>query len=111
MSALAARIWENSMKSKKLGSIARSAALTVAAAGLLFEVGGSAMAANYAYMSCGQLWYARNAIYAQEGFCFKTTAGQNAFPNSCFPPYGKLTKWEAKEVAKIKYWENRKGCT
>ncbi len=98
------------MKSKKLGNLARFAAVSVAAAGLLIEVGGSAFAANYAYMGCYDLWYARNAIYAQEGYCFKTAQARAVFGVGCFPPYGKLSKWEQNEIAKIKYWEARKGC-
>jgi len=94
----------------KFASLARTAALTLAAAGLFLEVA-PASAANYAYMSCGQLWYARNAIYASKGYCFQTAAAQQAFPNSCFPPYGKLNKWEANQVSQIKYWEARKGCS
>lgn len=95
----------------KLGSFVRTVAMAAAVAGFLVEIGGSAMAANYAYMSCGQLWYARNAIYASKGYCFQTVQGQQAFPNSCFPPYGKLNKWEANQVSQIKYWERRKGCS
>jgi hypothetical protein len=94
----------------KFGLLTRSATLAVAAAGLFLEVVVPASAANYAYMSCGQLWYARNAIYASKGYCFQTTTAQQAFPNSCFPPYGKLNKWEANQISQIKYWERRKGC-
>jgi hypothetical protein len=93
-----------------LGLLARSAGLALAAAGLFIEAA-PASAANYAGMSCGQLWYSRNAIYASKGFCFQTAQGQQAFPNSCFPPYGKLNKWEQNQVSQIQYWERRKGCT
>jgi hypothetical protein len=98
------------MKSNRFGRIARSAAVTIAAAGLLFEIGGSAMAANYAYMGCYDLWYARNAIYAQNGYCFKTAQARAVFGPGCFPPYGKMSKWEQREVSQIQYWEARKGC-
>lgn len=85
-------------------------AFAVAAAGLFLEAAPAA-AANYANMSCGQLWFARNAIYASKGFCFQKPETQQAFPNSCFPPYGKLNQWEANQVSQIKYWEARKGCS
>ncbi|MBN8997352.1 MAG: YARHG domain-containing protein [Rhizobiales bacterium] len=94
----------------KFASLARTAALAVAAASLFIEAA-PASAANYAYMSCGQLWYARNAIYASKGFCFQKPETQSAFPNSCFPPYGKLNKWEQSQVAQIQSWERRKGCS
>jgi hypothetical protein len=100
--------WRNVMK---FGSLARSAALAVAAVGILVEVAVPASAANYAYMSCYNLWYARNSIYAQQGYCFKTQAAIQTFGYGCFPPYGKLTKWQANQVSQIQYWERRKGCT
>ena len=65
---------------------------------------------SYSRMSCGQLWYARNSIYAAKGYCFKSAQAQRAFPNSCFPPYGKLNGAEQREVATIKQWERQKGC-
>jgi hypothetical protein len=64
----------------------------------------------YAHLSCNQLWYARNEIYAIKGYCFKTKRAQQAFPGSCFPPYGQLNAAEQREVNAIKTWEGRKGC-
>ncbi len=32
--------------------------------------------------SCDELWYARNAIYKNAGYCFKTTRGIRAFGNA-----------------------------
>ncbi|MCC0004472.1 MAG: YARHG domain-containing protein [Methylobacteriaceae bacterium] len=32
--------------------------------------------------SCGDLWYERNAIYKDAGYCFKTSRGIRAFGNS-----------------------------
>lgn len=31
--------------------------------------------------SCGQLWYARNQIYKEAGYCFKTARAIQAFGN------------------------------
>ena len=98
------------MQSSTLGRVSRFAALTVAALGLLLEAGSIASAANYAGMTCGQLWYARNAIYAQNGYCFKTARARAVFGRGCFPPYGRLSNWEQKQVNDIMYWERRKGC-
>jgi hypothetical protein len=35
-----------------------------------------------AAQSCDQLWYERNAIYKQEGYCFKTQRAIAAFGNA-----------------------------
>ena len=76
----------------------------------LLLLGGSALAQSYRYMSCDDLWYARNSIYADEGYCFKTERGQEAFGYGCTPPYGRLTRAEQAEVSAIQTWERRKGC-
>jgi len=73
-------------------------------------VAGEAAAQSYRDMSCGEVWYARNQIYADEGFCFKTDDAIRAFGESCFPPYGRLTRTEKQNVDEIKKWERRKGC-
>ncbi len=78
--------------------------------GLLF-IGGKVEARPYSQMSCYELWYARNAIFAKEGYCFTTRQAINTFGRRCYPPYGRLNRWEADEVDRIKYWERRKGCS
>lgn len=70
----------------------------------------SAMAQDAAYMSCGELWYARNAIYARNGYCFETPRARAAFGAGCFPPNGALRGGEKNRVGEIKMWERRKGC-
>ena len=65
---------------------------------------------GYANMSCGDLWYARNAIYARNGHCFKTRRGRNAFGAGCFPPYGRLGGGDQRQINDIQYWERRNGC-
>jgi hypothetical protein len=70
----------------------------------------SARAQDAAYMSCGELWYARNAIYARRGYCFKTDRAIQTFGAGCFPPYGQLGGWEKSRVDDLQYWERRKGC-
>lgn len=32
--------------------------------------------------SCGELWYARNAIYKEAGYCFRTARAIQAFGNA-----------------------------
>ena len=88
----------------------RKALLLMFTVGFLM-LGGEAQARSYAQMGCYELWYARNAIFAREGYCFTTRQAINTFGRRCYPPYGRLSGWEANEVDRIKYWERRKGCT
>jgi len=39
----------------------------------------SAQAQSLQGMSCDDLWYARNQVYADRGFCFKTQRARAAF--------------------------------
>ena len=55
-------------------------------------------AQSYDAMGCDELWYARNAIYAAKGYCFKTAHAQQVFGPRCFPPYGALTPAEQSQV-------------
>ena len=70
-----------------------------------------ASAQGYASQSCGQLWHARNSIFAEYGHCFKTPQGIAAFGKACFPPYGKLPAGAQARVNEIISLERRKGCT
>lgn len=67
--------------------------------------------AGYRDSSCGDLWYARNAIYARNGYCFKSPRGIATFGPGCYAPYGRLSGYEQRQVSKIKTWEARKGCS
>lgn len=64
----------------------------------------------YHEMSCAQLWYERNAIFARHGYCFKTQRGINAFGKGCTPPYGKIPGNLKKVVKEIQGYERRNGC-
>jgi hypothetical protein len=88
----------------------RKAAVAAAALAALIATSSFAEAANYGAMSCSQLWYARNSIYAQNGYCFKTARARSVFGPGCFPPFGKLSGYEQQEINDIQYWESRKGC-
>ena len=76
----------------------------------LIAFSGMAQAQQLRYMSCGDLWYERNVIYADKGYCFKTKRARRAFGRGCFPPYGRLNAREKRRVNKIQNWEYRKGC-
>ena len=65
---------------------------------------------NPAAMTCDQLWYARNSLYAQTGYCFKTARARSVFGPGCFPPYGKLDGWQQQRISEFSYWERRRGC-
>ncbi len=67
-------------------------------------------AADYSSMSCYDLWYARNSIFADKGYCFQSGKALSVFGRRCYPPYGRLSRWEKDEVSRIKYWEGVKGC-
>ena len=69
-----------------------------------------AKAAPVHTLNCGQLWYERNAIYARNGYCFKSKRARNVFGPRCYPPYGRLSRYEQNLVNSIVYWERRKGC-
>jgi YARHG domain len=61
-------------------------------------------------MSCDELWHERNAIFARNGYCFKTPKAIAAFGKSCFPPYGELQIQDKNRVTEISIWERQKGC-
>lgn len=78
-------------------------------AGLLLSAT-PALAQDYADMSCDELWYARNSIYARNGYCFKTARARSVFGPGCFPPYGQLRGRDRARVSEIQMWEGRYGC-
>ncbi|WP_036261552.1 YARHG domain-containing protein [Methylocapsa aurea] len=97
------------MKLRKI--IARALGIACVASGVAAScLSTPAMAQDAAYMSCGELWHARNAIYARNGYCFETPRARATFGPGCFPPYGELHGWERNRVGELKMWERRKGC-
>jgi hypothetical protein len=70
----------------------------------------AARAQDAASMSCEQLWYARNQIYARNGYCFNTDRAREVFGPGCFPPFGRLGGWEKARVEELQMWERRNGC-
>jgi hypothetical protein len=84
-----------------LAVVATAAPLTPLASAPAFAQGGG---------RCYDLWYQRNAIYANRGYCFKTAQARSVFGPGCFPPYGRLSPAEKRQVAWIQAQENRFGC-
>jgi hypothetical protein len=61
--------------------------------------------------SCYDLWYERNAIYNDNGYCFKTQLGQETFDNSdCTTNNVRLSRSEQRQVDAIKDEEDSRGC-
>ena len=52
-----------------------------ATAGAFALAAGPASAQNYNAMSCDELWFQRNSIYKEYGYCFKTDRAIRAFGN------------------------------
>ncbi|MBC7283769.1 YARHG domain-containing protein [Hoeflea sp.] len=78
-------------------------------AGLVTGLFALAPAASAA--SCWDLWYERNAIYDDNGFCFSSNLGKRTFDNSdCWTKTPQLSQWEQRRVAEIKAEERRRGC-
>lgn len=61
-------------------------------------------------LSCKALWYQRNAVYAEQGYCFKTKDAIATFGVRCYAPFGKLTPDQQRYVNEVQAWEARKGC-
>lgn len=74
------------------------------------ETASVSFAQDAGYLSCSELWYKRNEIYARNGYCFKTPRALAVFGRGCFPPYGAMSGWEKRRVNELQYWEARKGC-
>lgn len=81
-----------------LGAVAATAFVSGAGAQALSE------------LSCKALWYQRNAVYAEQGYCFKTKDAIATFGARCYAPYGKLTPDQQRFVNEVQAWEARKGC-
>ena len=92
----------------RAGVLVGALALVATTAGV--TVSTPAQAQDLSRLSCGQLWYERNAIFARFGYCFQTEQAVNTFGRACFPPYGKLPPNAQSRVNEIIAWERRKGC-
>lgn len=61
--------------------------------------------------SCYDLWYERNAIYDDNGYCFKTDLGKRVFDNSdCYTNKPTFSKAEWRRIEQIRRQEKRLGC-
>lgn len=60
---------------------------------------------------CGQLWYARNLIYHQKGYCFTSAKAKSVFDTSaCTTSNPALSAAEKAEVDRLRSLEKANGC-
>jgi hypothetical protein len=60
---------------------------------------------------CYDLWYERNSIYNDFGYCFNTRDGKNTFDNSdCYTDNPDFGRQEQRRIQQIKRQENEYGC-
>lgn len=80
--------------------------IAATAATLIITLPGTAMAA-----SCFDMWYARNAIYDANGYCFKSGLALKYFDNGdCWTTKPKFSKKEWAVIVAIKNEEEARGC-
>jgi hypothetical protein len=87
----------------------------IAAGGIFFDAAlSSAAAQDLGSMSCGDLWYRRNEIFARNGYCFKTDRAIRAFGNRGCRFYVEgdvpMSRAEREEVGILRAIERRRGC-
>ena len=80
----------------------------------VFCLGGGLAQAQYRGMSCGDLYYNRNLIYKNAGFCFRTARAIQTFGNAgcSFDNINEvpLSRADRAAVAAIVAEENYQGC-
>jgi hypothetical protein len=73
--------------------------------------GASVLSGQAIAASCYDLWYERNEIYDQNGYCFSTKLGRDTFDNSdCWTKSPKLSRAEQRRVEQIRKEERRRKC-
>ena len=91
-----------------------SLARTLCLASVLISFGGGLAQAQYDGMDCDQLYYERNSIYKNKGYCFQTARAIATFGNAgC--SYDNvydvpLSPRETRAIAGIKASERYQGC-
>jgi len=66
-------------------------------------------------LSCENLWYLRNVIYSENGYCFKTDRALQMFDTSgCWVNNEaklKLNRFERTNIGRVREAEGQKGCS
>jgi len=66
---------------------------------------------EYKNQGCFDLWYSRNLIYANDGYCFKSKLAKRFFNQKCSKKYiSNLNNFEIKDIQEILKEEKKKGC-
>jgi hypothetical protein len=65
---------------------------------------------DYIDWSCSELWEARNQIYKNSGYCFKTQRAKEYYGNGGCSNRSTLSASDRREVAEIRSAEKAKGC-
>ncbi len=61
-------------------------------------------------LGCDELWYARNEIFARNGFRFETARGRAAFGADGWTRNPRLNRFERSNVDLFEGLEYRRGC-
>lgn len=61
-------------------------------------------------LGCGELWYARNEIFARNGYRFETDRGRAAFGDGGWTRNPHLNRFERANVDLFERLEYRSGC-
>jgi hypothetical protein len=61
-------------------------------------------------LGCNDLWYARNEIFARNGFLFETARGRAAFGGDGWTRNPRLNRFERANVDLFEGLEYRRGC-
>lgn len=107
-----------SIRNKALAAVLTAAALAIGAGGAL---AGDPMADAHGYylkkkhftgFDCDSLWYFRNQIFSEAGYCFKTDRAIATFGNDgCVSgSYSILNKYERANVNMLRSIEAAKSC-
>lgn len=102
----------------------RPTALLAAACAVFLTLPGAALAqelfpwsseqlipqSTLADLTCDDLWWARNEIYARNGYIFQTARGRRAFGDQGWTRNPDLNRTEQQNVANIQRYERRYGC-
>lgn len=66
------------------------------------------------FESCDYLWYMRNSIYDDHGYCFKTKRAQSVFDNTgCYVRDSAqipFNRFEQNNISRIRQIEKQLGC-
>lgn len=61
-------------------------------------------------LSCDDLWWARNEIYARNGYIFQTDRGRRAFGDQGWTRNPDLNRTEQRNINNIQLYERQFGC-